>query len=312
MGIRLFIVIFLLFAQAAAAPAKELSFYEEYVPEFSAGTDSRPEQTEQAEQKGKSVQAGNTAVQNKFSAAEPGESNEADTQNAAEDLRGVQDRQADTAQTVRHFFLTDEKHGRFLLESEEYALADAMLNQTWRQLVKKLDKKAYRQLWKNHKLWLAAERDTAANSFLEKVPDIPEEYAYMLVAAAKTQELAQKLWRAPAAGEYRPVSGENRKDDLLVTLQREDNMFVVQGYGVLPAAAEEVSEGGNGAADRKNAADGAKQLVFRAEFPADGRLWLALTAVPGQKLFILTMENSLCLVHADNAFPLDFNGVFVK
>ena len=54
------------------------------------------------------------------------------------------------------------------------------------------------------------------------------------------------------------------------------------------------------------------QLLFRAEIPEQGKLWLALTTLNGQKLYLLTLQDSLCIVHAPNLFPVDFNGVFVR
>lgn len=246
--------------------------------------------------------------------------------------------------TQSDFFLTDEKHAHFLQENEQYALADSMLNQTWKLLIKKLNKKEYRKLWQEHKVWLDTNRNTVANSFKKQVPAIPEDHAFMLATVAKTQELAQSVWHEPVLGHY--VKGEN-----FVTLIKEDDKIFLQGYGNVPylaknndaakeektdAAAEDtaklqaenpqeksITETENTVqADTKKEDTAAKQaekntiktmpqLFFRAELP-QGKLWLALETVNGQKLYLLTTQNSLCIVHAPNAFPLDFNGVFMK
>lgn len=238
------------------------------------------------------------------------------------------------------FFLTDEKHAHFLQENEQYALADSMLNQTWKLLTKKMNKKAYRKLWQEHKTWLDTNRNTVANSFKKQVPAIPEDHAFMLATVAKTQELAQSVWHEPVLGHY--VKGEN-----FVTLTKDEDKIFLQGYGNVPflaknkdAAKEEKAEDTakvqaeapqeKSIADTENAVqtetkkeDTAEkqaekntiktmpQLFFRAELP-QGKLWIALETVNKQKLYLLTTQNSLCLVHAPNSFPLDFNGVFVK
>lgn len=296
----------LLFVQVPLLSAKELShngnsIYEEFVPQYSVGPEQNKNGADGTQAENGEETAGG-AADIRFQTAETDFS----------DIEQPQDKQQ--AEKVRHFFLTDEKHARFLQKSEEYALADSMLNHTWKLLVKTLSKKEYRQLWKKHKAWLSVERDAAANSFLDKIPDIPEEYAYMLTAVAKTQELAQKLWHSPIQGNY-------AKNGLLVAIVREDGKFFVQGYGKLPAAesgaavqADSVLQGKSSEkpADSAVTSGGQKQLLFRAEIPAHGKLWLALTTVSGQKLFLLTAKDALCLVHSANAFPLDFNGVFAK
>ncbi len=229
------------------------------------------------------------------------------------------------------FFLTDEKHAHFTADNEQYALADSMLNQTWRILVRKSDKKAYGKLWQRHKIWLESGRNDVANTFKEQVPAIPEDHAFMLATVAKTQELAQKIWHEPVLGRY--VKGET-----FVTLTEEDEKVFLQGYGTVPLFMGKSAE----AKPQESAVSNAKleqektlaekdavnaenrkneplantktmpQLFFRAELPEDGKLWLALSTVNGQKLYLLTMQDSLCIVHAPALFPLDFNGVFAR
>lgn len=235
------------------------------------------------------------------------------------------------------FFLTDEKHAHFTADNEQYALADSMLNQTWRILVKKSDKNAYGKLWQGHKIWLESGRNDVANTFKEQVPDIPEDHAFMLAAVAKTQELARKIWHDPVLGRY--VKGET-----FVTLTKEGEKVFLQGYGNVSlfmgkSAEADVSDEkdtawrGTRAKQQENKVRNAKleqekalaeknepsantktmpQLFFRAELPEDGKLWLALSTVNGQKLFLLTMRESLCIVHAPALFPFDFNGVFIR
>lgn len=287
-----FFLFFALFGQLSLAFAKEPSFYEEfeYAPQAEPSVFAEKDSEKRTERPTPPDQ-GKTGQERK-----PSEGTE----------------KAFAAPQVRDFVLTDEKHARFLAENEQYALADSMLNLTWKELVRTLDKKAYRQLWKGHKTWLEGDRNKVAQSFSDKVPDIPEDHAFMLAAVAKTQELAQKIWHSPETGTY-------KKGGLQVSIVHEEGKTFVQGYGEIPVTVltsepgqkslQETEKKGTKPAVRTQKI---RQLLFRAEIPEHGKLWLALTAVSEQKLYILTMKNKLCLVHAKNAFPLDFNGVFVK
>lgn len=179
--------LFLLFGQEISA--EEPSFYEEFDPRSALEEESRAEHAKQ-----------------------PAAENNAE--------QSPEDFQED-------FFLTDEKHAHFTADNEQYALADSMLNQTWRILVRKSDKKAYGKLWQGHKIWLESGRNDVANTFKEQVPAIPEDHAFMLATVAKTQELAQKIWHEPVLGRY--VKGET-----FVTLTEEDEKVFLQGYGTVP------------------------------------------------------------------------------
>lgn len=326
----LFVLLFILLFGQGISFAKEPSFYEEF--------DQQEELTKQEEKK--------TAQQDKAQ------------KKVQDDVR---------SETQGEFFLTDEKHARFLQENEQYALADAMLNQTWKVLTKKLTKKEYRKLWQKHKNWLDFGRNSVADSFKKQVPTIPEYHAFMLATVAKTQELAQSVWHEPVLGRY-------VKDDVFVTLAKEEDKIFLQGYGNVPFLAKNTDTASNAVkeaapdtakdekaektakaqnAQEKNVSDAEKtaqsntdtitqtettkenktehqadnqtekqpeknilktmpQLLFRAELPKEGKLWLALTTVNEQKLYLLTTQNSLCIVHAPNTFSFDFNGIFVK
>lgn len=309
----------LLFVQASFGLAKEPSFYEEF--------DQQEELSKQEEKK-------NAEMPLEFSLVPPAE-NAAETQGAKQDkgegkLQGELPKETD-------FFLTDEKHAHFLQENEQYALADSMLNQTWKLLIKKLNKKEYRKLWQGHKVWLDSGRNTVANKFKTQVPAIPESHAFMLAAVAKTQDLAREVWHEPVLGRY-------VKEKNFVTLTKEDDKIVLQGYGNVPvfannqdksdtATKEEIPENAvKSQADseentaqaetekkdipekqaEKNTIKTMPQLLFRAELPAQEKLWLALETINKQKLYLLTAKDSLCIVHAPHSFSFDFNGVFVK
>lgn len=290
----LFVLLLILLYVQETALAKELSLYEEFDPQI----EFKPEENKDM---GDMITEPPADTANKEDTA-PAESAE--------------------------FFLTDEKHDTFLAENEQYALADSMLNQTWKLLMKKLDKKAYRKLWQGHKVWLDTGRNTVANSFKDQVPQIPEYHAFMLATVAKTQELAQSVWHEPVLGRY--VKGEN-----FVTLTREEEKTILQGYGnisYLTSSASKESDKKSAQADEQNPKEQAEtdkisqnsgetaaknlqtmpQLLFRAELPENGKLWLALSTVNEQKLYLLTMKDSLCIVHVPNIFPVDFNGAFAR
>lgn len=341
----LFVLFFLSAGQVSLGLAKEPSFYEEF-----------NQQEELKQEESAEVPPGFSLVPPAKNTAETQSEKQSKIQNKVQnELPGEPERE-----TGGDFILTDEKHDKFLQENEQYALADAMLNQTWKVLTKKLTKKEYRKLWQKHKVWLDEGRNTLAGSFKEKVPNIPEYHAFMLATVAKTQELAQSVWHEPVLGRY-------VKENTFVTLGREEGKIFLQGYGNVPflakntdsAKAEKTEDAVKDTvkaqtenpqeknadvqekaaqSDAKKAAqsdaeraqsdtkkeDGSDnqtekhiikempQLLFRAELPKDGKLWLALTTVNDQKLYLLTTQNSLCIVHAPNVFSFDFNGIFLK
>lgn len=317
---RIFCFLFVLLFVQGNALAKELSLYEEF-----------DQQAEFAVPEEKDTKNAGESTDGMITEPPATPANTAKTENTAPaESAGIL--QPENFQS--EFFLTDEKHDQFLAENEQYALADSMLNQTWKLLTKKLDKKAYRKLWRGHKVWLDEGRNTVANSFKTQVPQIPEYHAFMLAAVAKTQELAQDIWHEPVLGRY-------VKRETFVTLTREDKKIILQGYGNISYLAntdspQEKSDKKSVSADGQNLKEQAEtdkksaetgknpgetdtknlqtmpQLLFRAELPEQGKLWLALTTVNGQKLYLLTLQDSLCLVHVPNIFPVDFNGVFVK
>lgn len=298
--------------QVSLGLAKEPSFYEEF---------DQQEALKNQEEKKNTVSPSDTEKQNTI------------TQDSMEMQGNVQ------SETQGNFFLTDEKHARFLRENEQYALADSMLNQTWKLLKNTLSKKEYRKFWQGHKVWLDSGRNAVADSFKKQVPTIPEYHAFMLATVAKTQELAQSIWHEPVLGRY--VKGEN-----FVTLTKEEDTIILQGYGNVPFLAkskdsskeEKAENTAKTLADNSQGKDNSDsalqtdtkkegtqekqqengilktmpQLLFRAEVPKAGKLWIAISTVNEQKLYLLTTANSLCLVHAPNVFPVDFNGVFER
>lgn len=262
---KIFSILLMLFVHLPLASAKEPSFYEEF-----SYTQEEQKEEQKTEQAGGAEKAAGSKA----------------------DKNSVQPEQADKAE---EFFLTDEKHEKFLAQNRQYALADRMLNLTWKSAAKSLDKKEYEKVWLEQKNWIDSGRNLIANSFLEKIPNIPEDHAFMLAAVAKTQDLAQFVWQEASAGQY-------KKGSLSVKITEEDGKTFIQGYGEIPVALP----------DKEKKAAAMPQLIFRAELPDNEKLWLALETMAGQKIYLLTMKDSLCLVHSPKIFPLDFNGIFVK
>lgn len=261
---KIFSILLMLFVHLPLASAKEPSFYEEF------------SYTQEEQKEGKTEQAGEAEKAGKSKA----------------DKNSVRPEQTDKTE---EFFLTDEKHEKFLAKNQQYALADRMLNMTWKSVAKSLDKKEYEKVWLEQKNWLDSGRNLIASSFLEKIPNIPEDHAFMLAAVAKTQDLARLVWREARAGQY-------KKDGLSVKITEEDGKTFMQGYGEIAL----------GLSDKEKKAAAMPQLIFRAELPENEKLWLALETMAGQKIYLLTLKDSLCLVHSPRIFPLDFNGIFVK
>lgn len=95
--------------------------------------------------------------------------------------------------------LTEELHQKFLAEDEDYALADALLNLTWKRLKGKLDKNRYKEILQSQRAWVASERDTGARGNAQTLPPAK---AYAAEILRRANVLAQQISRPPATGDY--------------------------------------------------------------------------------------------------------------
>ena len=95
--------------------------------------------------------------------------------------------------------LTEDLHQKFLAEDEDYALADALLNLTWKRLKGKLDKSRYKDILQSQRAWVASERDTGARGHAQTLPPAK---AYAAEILRRANVLAQQISTAPASGDY--------------------------------------------------------------------------------------------------------------
>lgn len=95
--------------------------------------------------------------------------------------------------------LTEELHQKFLAEDEDYALAEALLNLTWKRLQGALEKNRYKEVLQAQRNWVARERDHAAR---QNGQGLPPARAYAAENLRRANILAQHISRPPATGEY--------------------------------------------------------------------------------------------------------------
>lgn len=99
--------------------------------------------------------------------------------------------------------LTDDHHTQFLSEDNDYALADAMLNATWKMVKKNLDKSAFVSVQKDQREWASSKRDERAASY---AASMPPSQAYTKVMQERIAELASLVAREPRLGDYESQS----------------------------------------------------------------------------------------------------------
>ena len=95
--------------------------------------------------------------------------------------------------------LTEALHQKFLAEDEDYALADALLNLTWKRLKAKLDKGRYKEVLQSQRTWVASERDMGARG---NARTLSPAKAYAAEILRRANVLAQQISSPPAPGEY--------------------------------------------------------------------------------------------------------------
>lgn len=95
--------------------------------------------------------------------------------------------------------LTDKLHNQFISEDNDYALADAMLNATWKMVKKNLDKSAFASVQKDQREWASSKRDEQAASY---AASIPPSQAYTKVMQERIAELASLVAKEPRLGDY--------------------------------------------------------------------------------------------------------------
>lgn len=198
---------------------------------------------------------------------------------------------------------SNEKHEELLANNQEYAIADSMLNLTWQAITKQLPKKEYDKVKKDQMEWLEVGRSEMASHF---AVEFTEDEAFMVSVVARVQQLSQKIWQPAHEGNY-------LLQDKLVTVTKEDDVYYLQGYADITSflSLQNSSEKKVEKKKNKEQNESKKQLLFRAELPQD-KLWISVKTVANQKIYVLTINEGLCIVHAPNAFPVSFQGIYKK
>ncbi len=198
---------------------------------------------------------------------------------------------------------TNEKHEELLLNNQEYAIADSMLNLTWQTIIKQLPKKELDIIKKEQIEWLESGRSEMASYF---IVEFKEEEAFMVSVVARVQQLSQKIWQPAQEGNY-------IFEDKVITITKEDDNLYLQGYAniINPMLTQNTSQKNTNKNTKEKKKETTKQLLFRAELPQE-KLWIATKTVANQTIYFLTINEGICIVHAPNAFPVSFQGVYKK
>jgi len=110
-------------------------------------------------------------------------------------LSAVTQAQVGEAHTLK---LTDAMHEEFLAD-ESYALADALLNATWKQVKLNVSEDQYKKLLQEQRKWTASGRDEAARMLASSMP---QKAAFIRAMQDRTNALLQIVRMPPKAGVY--------------------------------------------------------------------------------------------------------------
>ncbi|WP_308583940.1 lysozyme inhibitor LprI family protein [uncultured Desulfovibrio sp.] len=110
-------------------------------------------------------------------------------------LSAVTQAQVGEAHTLK---LTDALHEEFLAD-EDYALADALLNATWKQVKLNVSEDQYKTLLQEQRKWTASGRDEAARI---NASSMPPKAAFIRAMQDRTNALLRIVRMPPKAGVY--------------------------------------------------------------------------------------------------------------
>lgn len=110
-------------------------------------------------------------------------------------LSAVTQAQVGEARTLK---LTDTLHDEFLAD-EDYALADALLNATWKQVKLNVSEDQYKKLLQEQRMWTATGRDEAARIHASSMPP---KAAFIRAMQDRTSALLRIVRMPPKAGVY--------------------------------------------------------------------------------------------------------------
>lgn len=98
------------------------------------------------------------------------------------------------------FSMTDAKHRSFMLESEEYALADTLLNATWKLIKSAVPQEQYKKILAEQRAWAGKGRDAAASRYGASMKEID---AYAKTLQDRIAKLCSYIAVEPLFGTYK-------------------------------------------------------------------------------------------------------------
>lgn len=106
---------------------------------------------------------------------------------------------SDISEGYENFKLTDKLHNQFLIEDNDYARANALLNATWKMIRKNLDRNDFASIQNEQRKWLSQKRDKMAAVYAST---IPLSKAYVKVMEERIFELSSIIAKEPHIGDY--------------------------------------------------------------------------------------------------------------
>lgn len=100
--------------------------------------------------------------------------------------------------SAKQLKLNDKLHSQFM-ENESYALADALLNATWKQVKPNVSEAQYKQILQQQRQWASKGRDEAASRY---AASMPEAEAFTKAMQERTAELVGMVAADPVRGSY--------------------------------------------------------------------------------------------------------------
>lgn len=95
--------------------------------------------------------------------------------------------------------LTEPLHNKYSQESETYALADVLLNATWKQVKPNVNNAQYKQILQEQRQWASKGRDAAASRYAASMPEVE---AFAKAMQDRTTELAKLIAVEPMRGTF--------------------------------------------------------------------------------------------------------------
>lgn len=103
-----------------------------------------------------------------------------------------------SAGSAKPLKLNDKLHAQFM-QNEQYALADALLNATWKQIKPNVSEAQFKQILQEQRQWASKGRDEAASRYSASMPDVA---AFTKAMQDRATVLAGIVTSAPVQGTF--------------------------------------------------------------------------------------------------------------